>query len=98
MKKTNLFLGVPVQVLNIQTKDLLVYNSKLSAAKAIGVSKSTIRRYIISKKVLFNKDLITQGRGTCPGIININNTPKYKKRMQNKSPPIVSETTLNKSA
>jgi len=78
MKKTNLFLGVPVQVLNIQTKDLLVYNSKLSAAKAIGVSKSTIRRYIISKKLLFNKYLIT--RGTCPGIININNTPKYKKK------------------
>ncbi len=78
MKKTNLFLGVPVQVLNIQTKDLLVYNSKLSAAKAIGVSKSTIRRYIISKKLLFNKYLITQG--TCPGIININNTPKYKKK------------------
>lgn len=95
MKKTNIFLGVPVQVLNIQTKDLLVYNSKLSAAKAIGVSKSTIRRYIISKKLLFNKYLITQG--TCPGIININNTPKYKKkRMKNKSYRIVSETTLNK--
>ena|SRR5712672_772040 len=98
MKKTNLFLGVPVQVLNIQTKDLLVYNSKKSAAKAIGVSKSTIRRYIISKKLLFNKYLITQGRGTCPGIININNTPKYKKIMKNKSYRIVSETTLNESA
>jgi len=60
MKKTNLFLGIPVQVLNIQTKDLLVYNSKLSAARAIGTSISTIRRYIISKKLLFNKFLITQ--------------------------------------
>ncbi len=59
MKKTNLFLGIPVQVLNIQTKDLLVYNSKLSAARAIGTSKS-IRRYIISKKLLFDKFLITQ--------------------------------------
>jgi NUMOD1 domain len=60
MKKTNLFLGIPVQMLNIQTKDLLVYNSKLSAARAIGTSKSTIRRYIISKKFLFDKFLITQ--------------------------------------
>ena len=60
MKKTNLFFGIPVQVLNIQTKDLLVYNSKLSAARAIGTSKSTIRRYIISKKLLFDKFLITQ--------------------------------------
>ncbi len=59
MKKTNLFLGIPVQVLNIQTKDLLVYNPKLSAAWAIGTSKS-IRRYIISKKLLFDKFLITQ--------------------------------------
>jgi hypothetical protein len=59
MKKTNLFLGISVQVLNVQTKDLLVYNSKLSAAKAIGTSNSTIRRYIISKKLLFNKYLIT---------------------------------------
>lgn len=60
MKKTNFFFGIPVQVLNIQTKVLLVYNSKLSAARAIGVSKSTIRRYIISKNLLFNKYLITQ--------------------------------------
>lgn len=60
MKKTTLFLGIPVQVLNIQTKDLLVYNFKLSAARAIGTSKSTIRRYIISKKLLFDKFLITQ--------------------------------------
>jgi hypothetical protein len=60
MKKTNLFLGIPIQVLNIQTKDLLVYNSKSSAAKAIGTSNSTIRRYIISKNLLFNKYLITQ--------------------------------------
>jgi NUMOD1 domain len=51
-EKTNLFLGIPVQVLNNQTKDLLVYNSKLSAARAIGTSKSTIRRYIISKKIV----------------------------------------------
>jgi hypothetical protein len=60
MKKTNLFLGIPVQVLNIQTKDLSIYKSKLSAAKAIGTSYSTIRRYIISKKLLNNKYLITQ--------------------------------------
>jgi len=55
--KISLFPSIPVQVFNVETKKVLVYNSKLSAARAIGVSNSTIRRY---KKNLFNKYLITQ--------------------------------------
>jgi len=46
--------------LKLKQKKVLVYNSKLSAARAIGVSNSTIRRYIILKKNLFNKYLIIQ--------------------------------------
>ena len=43
--KISLFPSIPVQVFNVETKKVLVYNSKLSAARAIGVSNSTIRRY-----------------------------------------------------
>jgi peroxiredoxin len=53
--KISLFPSIPVQVFNVETKKVLVYNSKLSAARAIGVSaaraigvsNSIIRRYII---------------------------------------------------
>jgi peroxiredoxin len=41
--KISLFPSIPVQVFNVETKKVLVYNSKLSAARAIGVSNSTIK-------------------------------------------------------
>jgi len=45
-------------VLNIQTEEVLIYNYKLTAAKTTGTSNYTIRRYIISKKLFFDKYLI----------------------------------------
>jgi peroxiredoxin len=45
--KISLFPSIPVQVFNVETKKVLVYNSKLSAARDIGISNFTIRRYII---------------------------------------------------
>jgi hypothetical protein len=48
--KISLFPNIPVQIFNVETKQVLVYNSKLIDARAIGVSNSTIRHYIIKKK------------------------------------------------
>ena len=47
--KICLFPSIPVQVFNVEIKQVLVYNSKLIDARAIGVSNSTIRHYIIKK-------------------------------------------------
>lgn len=48
-------IGVQVQVTNIETKEVVTYPSKLKAGLALGVSDSTIGRYIKSEKLLFNK-------------------------------------------
>ena len=56
--KISLSLSITVQVLNIQTEEVLIYNYKLTAAKTTGTSNYTIRRYIISKKLFFDKYLI----------------------------------------
>ena len=50
--KISLFPCIPVQVFNVETKKVLVYNSKLSAARAIGVSNQAL--YNIKKNYLTN--------------------------------------------
>jgi NUMOD1 domain-containing protein len=53
-------LGIPVIVTDIDKENVIQYFSKSQAAKIIGVSESTIRRYIISKKLLFNRYSIVE--------------------------------------
>jgi hypothetical protein len=53
-------LGIPVIVTDIDKENVIQYFSKSQAAKFIGVSESTIRRYIISKKLLFNRYSIVE--------------------------------------
>src|SRR4051812_25033562 len=53
-------LGIPVIVTDIDKENVTQYFSKSQAAKIIGVSESTIRRYIISKKLLFNRYSIVE--------------------------------------
>jgi len=45
-------LGIPVQITNVNTKEVTIYSSKLEAGLALGVSDSTVRRYIKSEKLL----------------------------------------------
>lgn len=48
-------VGIPVQVSDVHTKEVVIYSSKWEAGLALGVSDSTIGRYIKSKKLLLNK-------------------------------------------
>jgi hypothetical protein len=52
-------ISIPVQITNTCTKEVVIYPSKLKAALALGVSDSTVGRYIKSGKLLSNKFLIT---------------------------------------
>lgn len=58
--KISLSTGIPIQIIDVKTEEIAVYNFKSSAAKLIGTSYYTIGRYIKSKKLLFYKDLITE--------------------------------------
>ena len=53
--KISIAIGIPVQVTKFNTKEVTIYYSKVKAGLALGVSDSTIQRYIKSKKLLFNK-------------------------------------------
>lgn len=53
-------LGICVIVTDIDKENVIQYNSKTQAAKILGVSESTIRRYIKTKKLLFNRYSITE--------------------------------------
>ena len=44
-------LGIPIIVTDINEEHMIQYISKSQAARIIGVSEATIRRYIISKKI-----------------------------------------------
>ena len=53
-------LGIPVLVTDIDKEDMTQYISKSQAGIALGVSEFTIRRYILSNKLLFNRYLIAE--------------------------------------
>jgi hypothetical protein len=53
-------IGIPVKVLNIDKKEITVYDSKKEAGSHLDTSDTTIGRYIRSGKLLFDKYLITE--------------------------------------
>lgn len=53
-------IGIPVKVINIDKKEITVYDSKKEAGLYLDTSNTTIGRYIRSGKLLFNKYLITE--------------------------------------
>ena len=57
--KINNAIGIPVKVINVIEEEITLYFSKKQAGACLGVSDSTIGRYIRSSKLLF-KYLITE--------------------------------------
>ena len=53
-------LGICVKATDIDKKNFIQYDYKTQAAKLLGVSEHTIRRYIKSKKLLFARYSITE--------------------------------------
>ena len=52
-------IGIPVKVIDINNEEVRIFISKKEAGKYLLTSDSTIGRYILSGKLLFNKYLIT---------------------------------------